>query len=162
MDMRTSFLFLVLAALLSGSCGEKVDLSKNLEVIDVSTGWYDLGVIDGKNKLVPSLSFAFKNKSATTLDVLQANVVYRRVNEPDKEWGAMFVKVTGSEGLAPGATTERQTINSPLGYTGTESRQQMFENAQFADAKAQLYAKYSSAQWQLVGEYPVTRRLIEK
>jgi hypothetical protein len=160
--MRTSFLVLALAALVSGSCGEKVDLSKAIQVVDVSTGWYDAGVVDGKNKLVPSITFAFKNTSNQTLDVLQANVVYRRVNEPDKEWGAMFVKITGSEGLGPGATSEPQTVKSQLGYTGTESRQQMFENSQFVDAKIHLYAKYSSTNWQKVGEYPVTRRLIEK
>lgn len=160
--MRTSFLVLALTAFVSASCGEKVDLSKGLEAVDVSTGWYDAGVVDGKNKLVPSLSFAFKNVSGQNLEVLQANVVYRRVNEPEKEWGSMFVKVTGSEGLAPGATSPRQTVNSPLGYTGTETRQQMFANSAFADAKVQLFAKYASTQWQLVGEYPVPRTLIEK
>ena len=36
-----------------------------LEVTDVSTGWYDAGVVDGKNKLVPSLTFRLRNKGAT-------------------------------------------------------------------------------------------------
>jgi hypothetical protein len=160
--MRTSFLILGLAAALaSASCGEKVDLAKGVQVVDVSTGWYDAGVVDGKNKLVPTLTFAFKNASNQPLDVLQANVVFRRTLE-DKEWGSMFVKIAGSEGLAPGATSAPQTVHSQLGYTGTESRQQMFENSQFVDAKIQVFAKYSSTQWQQVGEYPVPRKLIEK
>ena len=60
--------------------------------------------------------------------------MFRHVTE-DKEWGSVFVKITGSEGLAPGATSESQTVNSLLGYTGTETRQQMLENSQFVDAK---------------------------
>jgi len=130
-------------------------------VVDVSTGWWDAGVVDGQNKLVPSVTFKFKNVSDQTLDVLQANVVFRRVTE-DKEWGSSFVKITGTEGLAPGATTPAQTVKSQLGYTGSESRQQMLANSQFVDAKIQLFAKYSNTQWQKVGEYTVPRTIIEK
>jgi hypothetical protein len=53
-------------------------------------------------------------------------------------------------------------VHSKLGYTGTESRQQMLDNTQFVDAKVQIFAKYSSTQWQRVGEFPVPRRLIAK
>src|SRR4029079_19813533 len=96
-----------------------------------------------------------------TLSTLQANVVFRRVTE-DKEWGAMFVRIAGVDGLAPGATSESQTVHSQLGYTGTESRQQMLDNSQFVDAKVQIFAKYASTQWQPVGEYAIPRRLITK
>ena len=87
--------------------------------------------------------------------------MFRRVTE-DKEWGSSFVKLTGTEGLAPGATTPTQTVKSQLGYTGTEPRQQMLANSQFVDAKIQLFAKYSNTQWQKVGEYTVPRTIIEK
>jgi hypothetical protein len=80
----------------------------------------------------------------------------------DKEWGSTFVKITGTEGLAPGATSESQTVKSQLGYTGSEPRQQMLANAQFVDAKIQIFAKYGSIQWQKVGEYTVPRTLISK
>jgi hypothetical protein len=53
-------------------------------------------------------------------------------------------------------------VKSQLGYTGTESRQQMLANSQFVDAKIQLFAKYSNTQWQKIGEYPVPRTIIEK
>ena len=158
---RASLWALFVAAALTTSCAPKVDLTKGIQVVDVSTGWWDAGVVDGQNKLVPSITFKFKNASDQTLDVLQANVVFRRVTE-DKEWGSSFVKLTGTEGLAPGATTPTQTVKSQLGYTGTESRQQMLANSQFVDAKIQLFAKYSNTQWQKVGEYPVPRTIIEK
>src|SRR5262245_66651403 len=158
---RASLWAVLVAALSTASCGPTVDLSKGLQVVDVSTGWWDAGVVNGQNKLVPSVTFKFKNVSDQPLDVLQANVVYRRVTE-DKEWGSSYVKITGTEGLAPGATTPSQTVKSQLGYTGTESRQQMLANSQFVDAKIQLFAKYSNTQWQKVGEYTVPRTLIEK
>ena len=159
--MRSALWLVVVMALASASCGPTVDLSKALEVVDASTGWWDAGIVDGKNKLVPSVTFKFKNVSDQPLSTLQANVVFRRVTE-DKEWGSAFVRIVGAEALAPGATSASQTVKSQLGYTGTEGRQQMLDNSQFVDAKVQLFAKYSSTQWQPVGEYPVQRRLIAK
>jgi hypothetical protein len=159
--MRASLWIALFAAVLTASCGPTVDLTKGLQVTDVSTGWWDAGIVNGQNKLVPSITFKFKNVSGQTLDVLQANVVFRRVTE-DKEWGSSFVKITGTEGLTPGATTPSQTVRSQLGYTGSEARQQMLANAQFVDAKIELYAKYGAIQWQKVGEYSVPRTLLEK
>ena len=159
--VRASLWVLLVAAVATASCAPKVDLTQGLQVVDVSTGWWDAGVVDGQNKLVPSVTFKLKNVSDQKLDILQANVVFRRVTE-DKEWGSSFVKITGTEGLAPGATTPSQTVKSQLGYTGTESRQQMLANSQFVDAKIQLFAKYSNTQWQKVGEYTVPRTIIDK
>jgi hypothetical protein len=159
--VRASLWFVFLAAVATVSCGPTVDLTKGLQVVDVSTGWWDAGIVNGQNKLVPSVTFKFKNVSDQKLDILQANVVFRRVTE-DKEWGSTFVKITGTEGLAPGATSESQTVKSQLGYTGSEPRQQMLANAQFVDAKIQIFAKYGSIQWQKVGEYTVPRTLISK
>lgn len=154
--------FLALAiALATASCGPTVDLTKGLQVVEVSTGWWDAGIVDGKNKLVPSVTFKLKNVSDQTLSTLQANIVFRHVAD-DKEWGSFFLRITDSDGLAAGATSGSHHVNSPLGYTGTESRQQMLQNSLFADAKAQVFAKYGSTQWQRVGEYTVERRLIEK
>jgi hypothetical protein len=159
--IRASLWVVFLAAIATVSCGPTVDLTKGLQVVDVSTGWWDAGIVNGQNKLVPSVTFKFKNVSNQKLDILQANVVFRRVTE-DKEWGSTFVKITGTEGLAPGATSESQTVKSQLGYTGSEPRQQMLANAQFVDAKIQIFAKYGSIQWQKVGEYTVPRTLISK
>src|SRR5687767_2346910 len=120
----------VVLGISSAGCGPKVDLTTGLQVLDVSTGWRDIGMVDGKNKLVPSITFTLKNMSDQSLPVLQMNVLYRRVNESD-ELGSGFVTVAGSEGLAPGATSPPLTVNSQLGYTGTEPRQQMLSNSHF-------------------------------
>jgi hypothetical protein len=128
---------------------------------DVTTGWADLGVVNGQNKIVPSITFTFQNVGANPITTLQGNVIFRRVSE-DEEWGAGFLRITGSEGLAPGARSATQRVNSTLGYTSSETRAQMLANKQFVDARAQVFAKYGSTQWTLIGEFPVERRLVSK
>jgi hypothetical protein len=153
-----SLVILVLAACAS-ACGPTVDLRTGLKLDIVSTGWLDVGIVDGKTKLVPSVSFTIKNVSAQTLVALQVNAVFRR-NAEKEEWGSGLLMVAGSQGLAPGATTPVQTIKSTLGYTGTESRAEMLQNTEFVDANVRLFAKYGSAQWVPVAEAPITRALV--
>ena len=162
MRARVGSFFLVLGALLASACGPPVDLTKGLQVTVVNTGWFDAGIVNGQNKLVPSITFTLKNVSDQKLQTLQVNALFRRINEND-EWGQAFITVAGGEGLAPGATTQTLTSRSNLGYTGTDqSRQEMLQNSHFVDAKAQLFAKYGSTQWVRVGEYPITRQLITR
>jgi hypothetical protein len=153
---------LVLASLLAlacAGCGPTVDLSKGLQIVDMSTGWVDVGIVNGQNKLVPSISFALKNVSDESLVALQVNAVFRRGTSPD-EWGAGYLIVSQSEGLAPGATSKPLTIQSTLGYTGAEARADMLKHAQFVDASVQLAAKYAAVQWKKLGVFPIERRLI--
>jgi hypothetical protein len=155
-----ALLALVVAA---GGCGPTVDLTKGLQIEHVSTGWFDAGIKDGKNKLVPSITFTVKNVSDQKLPVLQMHAVFRRINEPNAMWGDNFARVVGSEGLAPGATAGPLTIRSPLGYTGSDqTREEMLHNSQFVDAKVDLQAKYGSGEWTNVGDFPIERKLIVK
>jgi hypothetical protein len=159
---RLAVLVLLLASPVLFGCGPTVDLAAALHVQDVSTGWFDAGIVEGKNKLVPSISFVLRNTSDQKLPSLQVNALFRRVQEND-EWGSGFITVTGSEGLASGASTSLLNIRSQLGYTGADqSREEMLKNSHFVDAKVELFAKYSSTQWKRIGEYPIARRLITK
>jgi hypothetical protein len=148
--------------LLSTACGgPPVDLTKGLEIVDASSGWYDVGPVNEQNKLVPSITFKLKNISDQPLVALQINAVFRRLND-NEEWGSAFVPVTRSDGLQPGATSQPIFIKSQLGYTGTDPRAQMLQNSQFVDAKVDLMAKYASLQWVRVAERPIERRLITR
>jgi hypothetical protein len=158
--MRALCLTLLLALVTAG-CGPKIDLKSSLQVQDVTTGWFDQGVVNGQNKIVPSITFKFKNVGSQPISTLQGNVIFRRVGE-EEEWGSGFLRVTGSEGLAPGSTSQSLSVNSQLGYTGSEPRAQMLANKQFIDARAQVFAKYASTQWTLIAEFPIERRLITK
>ena len=152
-------LAILLVVLPSTACGPVVDLTKGLQILDVSTGWFDAGLVDGQNKLVPVVSFKLKNVSDQTLVTLQVNALFRRVAEKD-EWGSGFLTAAGTAGLAPGATTQTLTIKSNLGYKGPEPRQEMLRNSLFVDAKFELSAKYGSSQYSRIGEYPIKRELI--
>ena len=161
--MRASARLLVLLALsVSVACGPTVDLTKGLQVTIANSGWYDLGIVNGQNKLVPTVTFTLHNTSDQKLVTLQINALFRRVTE-NTEWGSGFLTVVGSQGLAPGATTDPITIKSQLGYTGSDqSRQEMLQNTHFVDAKVELFGKYGSTQWVLLGTYPITRQLLTK
>ena len=160
--MRACALPLLIALVVCAGCTPPVDLTTGLQVKDVSTGWFDAGIVNGQNKLVPTITFTVKNVSDQKLVALQINAVFRRVTEKD-EWGAGFLMVSGSEGLAPGAEARMLTIRSQLGYTGSDqTREDMLKNSHFVDAEVELFAKYASEQWKRVGEYVISRRLITK
>jgi hypothetical protein len=155
-------LLLFVCVVASAGCGPTVDLTKGITINVLKTGWWDAGIVNGQNKLVPSITFTLTNVSDQRLKMLQVNSLFRRVSEPD-EWGSSLVTVSGSDGLPPGATSEPFTIKSNLGYTGSDqTRQEMLGNSHFVDAKVELFAKYGSVQWVRVGDYPITRELLTK
>jgi hypothetical protein len=155
-------LLVSLTILFTAGCGPTIDLTKGLVVTITNSGWYDLGIVNGQNKLVPSVTFTLRNSSDQKLVTLQINALFRRAGE-NTEWGSGFMTVVGSQGLAPGATSDPITIKSQLGYTGSDqSRQEMLQNSHFVDAKVELFGKYASTQWVLLGSYPITRQLLSK
>ena len=79
------------------ACGHDIDLATSLQVDAVTTGWFDAGIIEGKKKLVPAVSFTLKNASDQKLRVLQVNASFRRVGDPD-EWGSAYLTAAGSGG----------------------------------------------------------------
>jgi len=135
------------------------DITKVLTVADAKTGWYDAGVENGLNKLVPSVVLTLKNSGSEPVANLQLNAVIRRTGETE-EWGGAYVKVVGADGLAPGASTRPIALRSNLGYTGIEPRAQMLKNKQFVDARVQVFVKQGGNQWVKLGEWPVTRELL--
>ena len=70
--MRASVRRLLLLAIVSSAaCGPTVDLTKGLEVTIVNSGWYDLGIVNGQTKLVPTVVFTLHNVSDQKLVTLQ-------------------------------------------------------------------------------------------
>ena len=146
-------------AVSASACSAGADVSTTIQVLEVTSGWYDAGIVNGQNKLVPSVTFKLKNVSDQPVTTLQANVLFHRINSAE-EWGSGFLKVAGSDGLAAGATSNALTVKSDLGYTGTETRAEMLNNSHFVDAKVRILAKSGSNYWHPLGEYPIERRLL--
>ncbi len=149
----------LLPAILALACGSGVDVQKALQVADVTTGWLDAGVVQDKNKLVPTISFRLRNVSDASVNVVQINGVFKRMQEED-EWGTVFARVIGSEGVKPGDATGPIVLRSQLGYTGEQPRTEILQHSQFIDARVQLFAKHGSARWVKLAEYPIERQLL--
>jgi len=147
------------SALVLSACGHSFDVEKVVTVTDVHTGWYDAGIYDGKNKLVPSISLKLQNTSNESVESIQVNAVFRRTGET-QAWGEHFVRAVDSDGIPPGQVGGLLVLRSNLGYTGTESRLQMLQNSQFVDAKVEIFGKHGSRTWQKLGEYAIDRQLL--
>jgi len=140
-------------------CTRTREVEKDLKLVDVSTGWYDVGVVNGQNKIVPSITLQLENVSKEDISRVQINAIFRRVGE-EQAWGEHFVRAIGADGLAPGKTGPKLVFRSTLGYTGSQSRQQMLQNREFVDAKVDVFGKHGSRTWVKMGEFPVDRQLV--
>jgi len=160
---RLGLVAVIFAAVLSGSCGASIDAVASLEPIDVVTGWYDDGIVEGgKNKLVPSVSMKLRNKGDKSLKSVQINAIFRRVGEHEM-WGEYFGwAVPRDPALPPGGVTNTLVMRSTLGYTGDQPRMQMLQNSQFVDAKVEIYLKQGSKVLAKLAEYPIQRQLITR
>jgi hypothetical protein len=139
----------------------KVNPVEVLEPVDVTTGWFDKGIENGKNKLVPQVQLKLRNKSNAPIDGVQINAIFRRVTEQEM-WGEHYGWVVRNQALAPGAATEQIVLQSALGYTGEQPRMQILQHSGFIDAKVELYLKKGSQVWAKLGEFPIERQLLTK
>ncbi len=148
------------ALLLLAGCST-IDVQEALQVTDVRTGWYDEGVVNGLNKLVPSISLRLRNVSEADVRSVQLNAIFHRiigVEEPPL--GDHFIQAIDRDGLAPGEVGVPLVMRSGIGYTGTETRLEMLQNRYFVDARVEIYGKSGSRPWTLIGEFPIERTLL--
>jgi hypothetical protein len=156
--LATLFVFGLLAsAVVSSACGKPVDLKQATQITDVSSGWFDAGIVDGKNKLIPTITFRISKTSGVDLSSLSLNVVFRVAGEQDHSDDVFVQRVDFS-----GDTTANITVRSQFGYTGDppQSRADMLKNSQFRDMEAQIFAKQSSSQWVDLHGVKIARLLI--
>jgi hypothetical protein len=149
------------AVLLLTAC-ESREVEKDLEIVGVETGWYDIGVqLGGTNKLVPSVSLELENVSDRDIASVQLMTVFRRIGE-EQSWGEHYVRAIDHDGLAAGSTTDRIVLRSTLGYTGPQSRLQMLQNAAFVDATVEVFGKHGRRTWVKMAEFSIERELLTR
>ena len=146
------------AALGTGSCAS-IDLARAVTVTDVLTGWYDWGIKDGMNKLVPSITFKITNSGTRPLDGLQVSAAFWIEGDDDGPNDDKQVQAISTEAIAPGAATEAITIRSDFGYTYAGARADMFTNSSFKDVTVRLFAK-RGGKIVRIGEFKLDRRLL--
>jgi len=160
--LRARLLLAVLFA--AAACSRSVDVKQALEVADASSGYFDAGIVNGKNKIVPSVTFRLKKKADADLAGIALNVVFRHPapagTTVEEHWEDVYIQRADFKGGAN--ETEPLTVRAETGYTGDppQSRLDMLQNSQFRDLRAHIFAKYRSAQWVEIGSVDVQRQLI--
>jgi hypothetical protein len=149
---------LIASIAFTAACGPRVDLSKEIVLTPVTTGWADGGTVAGKNRIVPAMAFRLTNTSRQPLGSVQVNAVFKRGTDPT-EWTTAYVP-DASRRLEPGADTGPLIAKGLQGYTGTDDRAALLRNALFVDAKVELFVKSGSSRWTRIGEFPIVRQLI--
>lgn len=143
----------------AGCGGSEPEAGTALQVTDVVTGWFDAGIVNGQNKLVPTISFRLKNGADRAISSVDLNSVFRVIGD-EEQLGSKYVRGIDRNGLAPGGIVGPFVLRSDLGYTSEAPRLQMLQNSQFKDAQVQVYAKHGSSQWVRLAEITIQRQLL--
>lgn len=149
-----------IAAAFAASCTSPGDVAQ-LEFRDVATGYYDEGVVDGQNKLVPAVSFKLHNKSGEPVASVQLNVQFLRAGD-DGPRDEVLSHAIDASGLSPQQATQPILVRAKVGYTGQQARAEMLQHREFVDMKARVFGKAGSQQWRQIGEFPIDRKLIAR
>ena len=149
----------LLPLLLTTTCGKPVDLKQALEVTATTTGWFDAGIVSGRNKIVPIVRVKLRMRSPVDLDRVAINALFRasdgKESELDNDVYIQRVDFQGPE-------TAPITIRAENGYTAEppQSRADMLKHSQFRDMRVQILVKRGSAQWTDLGWIDIKRQLI--
>jgi len=154
---RTTVVAFTVFAACASACGKPVDLKQALQVTDVSSGWFDAGIQNGKNKLVPSVTFKLKKHADVNLSSVSLNVAFMFAGSSDHA-DDVYVQSVAFEGNE----TKPVVVRTQWGYTGDppQTRAELLKNSQFRDMEASIFAKQSSSQWVELQRVPITRQLL--
>jgi hypothetical protein len=153
---------IVVLSLAASGCGGTVDVKKTLTVTDVGGGWFDAGIVDGKNRLIPSVTFRINKKTNEEVSPLSLNVLFKRlVGGKEEEFEDAFLQRVA---FTHGNSTDLLTVRPQAGYTGEppQSRADMLNNSYFVDVRAIIFAKQSSSNWIELARYDLPRQLLTK
>jgi len=151
--------FFCLLWLAFSACTKPVDLKQALEVTDAASGGYDAGVVDGKNKLVPSVTFRLRKKGNADVSRVSVNALFRAQDGAESLLdNDVFVQNIDFQD----DQTPPIVVRSDNGYTAEppQSRADMLKHSQFRDMRVQVFVKQGASQWVELGRIDVQRSLI--
>jgi hypothetical protein len=151
-----------LAILVAASaCGPRLDLHQ-LGVTDTFSGFYDNGLKDGKNHLVPSITFRLQNNGSVPATHVELTVAFWKDGD-DGELDGREVLGIGADPVAPGQTSNPILVRSTVGYTldPPQPRAALFEHSGFKDFTAKILAK-RDGNIVRIAEVKIDRRLIPR
>jgi hypothetical protein len=160
---------LLAVTLTAGGCGPNVDLKQTLTITDVLGGYYDAGVVNGRNKIVPSVTFTIDKNTDASVSPLQLNIVFRQLPLPgtpppaagksaETDWEDVFLESVKFDG----DHTAPLTVRPKVGYTGDppQTRADMLKNSHFQDIRVHIFAKHGSSQWVELAAIALPRQLL--
>jgi len=151
-----AFCIVVTTGLVSAACTKEVDVKQALQVTDVSTGWFDAGVVDGKNKLVPSISFRLRSNTEDLASVA-LNIAFKFVDNGEINEEVFKQRVPFQNGQS-----DLLTVRSQTGFTGEppQSRTEMLQNSNFRDIEAVILVRQSASHWVELHRVKLDRQLL--
>lgn len=155
---------LAVASVAAASCSPSIDYKQALQVTELSGGWFDAGIVDGKNKLVPSLSFRIHKPADARIRSLALNVIFKRVSPDKKQEEDLDEVFLQTVEFSEGNQTPVLTVRPQHGYTGDapQTRAEILQHSQFWDARAVVFVKQSSTTWVDLIRYDVPRVVLTK
>jgi hypothetical protein len=166
--MRTLAPAAILLALAAAGCSKPVDLKQVLQVTDVVSGYHDAGVVGGKNKIVPSITFRLKKTTSDSVRPLSLNVAFRQLPQVgtatppgspgETDFDEKFVQSVPFDGDA----TKPLTFQAEAGYTADppQTRADILKHRLFQDMRVHVYAKHSASQWIEIATFDIPRQLL--
>jgi hypothetical protein len=165
---RLPFVLAAAVTLMATACSKPVDLKQALQLTDLAGGYLDAGIVEGRNKLVPSITFRLKKSTDDSLRPLSLNVVFKQLPKagtavaPGQPAEIDFDEVFKQSVPFDGNQTNLLTIHAATGYTGDppQSRAEMLKHSQFQDMRVHIFAKHSASQWVEVGQFDLPRQIL--
>lgn len=154
-----SIILAACAVLAVSACGDAPDLKQALQVTDVQTGWFDAGVVDGKNKLVPSITFRLRNTSNEEITTASLNLVFKLIDTGEEHDSIFLQRVDFTD-----KQTEPITVRSQTGHTGEppQTRADMLKHSLFRDLEATIFVRQSSNRWVELHKVKIDRQLLTR
>jgi hypothetical protein len=155
-------------AVLTAGCSRPIDLKQVLQITDTSGGFHDSGIVDGRNKLVPRVTFRIKKSTDDSIRPLSLNVVFKKLPRPgvavppgspaEEDWDEVFVQNVPFDGNQ----TAPVVIETKAGYTGDppQSRADILKHSQFQDVRVHIFAKHSASQWVEIATFDIPRQVL--
>jgi len=150
------------------ACSAPIDLKRALQVTDVTSGYFDAGIVGGKNKIVPAISFRLKKSVSDSLRPLSVNVSFKQLPQAgtavapgspaENDWDEVFIQNVPFEGDQSGPLT----FKAKNGYTGDppQSRSDILKHRLFQDVRVHVFAKHSASQWAEIAAFDIPRQLL--
>jgi len=166
--MRTLAPVVLLAALAAAGCSKPVDLKQALQITDSVTGYHDAGVVEGRNKIVPTVTFRLKKNTSDSLRPLSLNVAFKKLppagtavppgSPAEEDWDEKYVQSVPFDG----SQTAPLTFQASAGFTADppQTRADMLKNRYFQDVRVHVFAKHSASQWVEIATFDIPRQLL--